>query len=50
MTGQSGVDRQAGGFSVANLADHNYIRVLTKNLPQARSEIITDFRPHLRLV
>ena len=50
MAGKRRVDRQTGGFIVADFSDHNHVRVLTENLPQSRSEIIIYFRPNLRLV
>ena len=38
VTGESSLHRDARGFLVANLADHDDVRVLTQNAPQRTRE------------
>ena len=50
MAGQRGVDGDVGGLAVADLADHDDVRVLAQDVPQARGEGQPDLRVDLDLV
>src|SRR3989338_9890091 len=50
MSRQRGVHRELRRFLVANLAHHDDIGILAKDVTQPRNKIIADFRTDLRLV
>ncbi|KKU39132.1 MAG: hypothetical protein UX55_C0044G0009 [Candidatus Azambacteria bacterium GW2011_GWE2_46_45] len=50
MAGQRSVNRQRSRFLVADFADHNDVRVLPEQRPQAVRESQTDVRPYLGLI
>ena len=50
MPGQSGLDRNVQSFGVADLSDHNDVRVLAQNRPQGCREGQSDLRLHIHLV
>jgi hypothetical protein len=49
VAGQGGLDRQLGGLFVADLTDHDDVRVLAEGGAQAGAEVVADLRSHLRL-
>ena len=49
VAGQAGLDGDAGGFIVADLTDHDDVRVLPKDRAQRLGERQIDLRVHLRL-
>ena len=49
MPGQRRIDRDIGGFTVADLADQDHIRVLPHDVAQPGSEREPDLRIHLHL-
>src|SRR5579883_3062915 len=49
MPGERGVDRDLGGFGVADFADHDHVGVLAQNRSQSVGESQVDFRIDLHL-
>ena len=50
MAGERGLDGDAAGLQVADLADHDDVRVLPQERLQRRGEGQPDLGPHLHLV
>ena len=50
VTSDSGTDSDVCGFTVTNLTDHYYIRVLTENRTQSRRKCKTCLCVYLYLV
>jgi len=50
VTGLRSLDRNLGGFQVADLADHDHVRVLTQKRAQGLGEIQTLFRIDVDLI
>ena len=49
VPGERGLDRDLGGFAVADFADHDHVGILAQNRAQPRSESQPDFRIDLGL-
>ena len=43
-------DRDVGGFKIADLADHDHIRILPHDVTQSRGERQTDLRIDMDLI
>jgi len=50
VTGEGGLQRDLGGFAVADFADHHDVRRLAQHRAQGRSKRETHGRPHRDLV
>jgi hypothetical protein len=50
VAGERGLDRDLGGLEVADLADHDDVRVLAQERAQGRGEVEADVVVHLHLV
>ena len=50
VTGETGVDRDAGGLEIANFTDHDDVRRLAQDGAQRRRESHADLGIHLHLI
>ena len=50
VAGERGLDRDLRGLEVANLADHDDVRILAQESAQGGGEVETDVLVHLHLV
>ena len=50
VAGQRGLDRDLGGFEVADFADQDGVRVLTQEAAKGGGEVEADALAHLHLV
>ena len=50
MAGQRGIDRDGGGFQIANFTNHDHVGRLAQNCPQRRRKRQPDRFIHLHLV